>query len=156
VQLAAWIASLKLDVDPSAFGPAAAERLRALRAVIRDLALAAIDGRPLDRRMVGELNAVAASAPTTSQLGVTKTGPRLQIAHAPATPPLDALLGDLARSAIALLADLTMVEEQLLTAPDGYALLYTRENGNRALDAVELDAAGLACRVHAYYLREQP
>jgi hypothetical protein len=48
-----------------------------------------------------------------------------------------------------------MVEEHLLTAPDGYALLYRRENGNRALDAVELDEDGLARRVHAYYLHEQ-
>jgi hypothetical protein len=54
-----------------------------------------------------------------------------------------------------LVADLTMVEEQLLTAPDGYALLYRRENGNRALDAVELDEDGLARRVHAYYLHDQ-
>jgi hypothetical protein len=50
---------------------------------------------------------------------------------------------------------LGMTEELLLTSPDGYALLYRRENGNRALDAVELDAHGLACRVHAYYLHGQ-
>jgi ketosteroid isomerase-like protein len=54
-----------------------------------------------------------------------------------------------------LVPQLTMVEEQLLTAPDGYALLYVRENGNRALDAVQLDPAGRARRVHAYYLHEQ-
>jgi hypothetical protein len=54
-----------------------------------------------------------------------------------------------------LAPELTMVEEHLLTAPDGYALLYRRENGNRALDAVELDEDGLARRVHAYYLHEQ-
>jgi predicted RNA-binding Zn ribbon-like protein len=103
-QLTAWVSSLNMDVDPRALGAAGGERLRALRTVIRDLALAAIDGRPLDRRLVAELNAVAAAAPMTSQLGVTKASPRLRTAHAPATPPLDALLGDLARSAIELLA----------------------------------------------------
>jgi hypothetical protein len=50
---------------------------------------------------------------------------------------------------------LYFTEERLLTAPSGYALMYRRENGNRALDAVELDQAGLASRVHAYYEREQ-
>jgi predicted RNA-binding Zn ribbon-like protein len=96
-QLTAWVSSLNMDVDPRALGAAGGERLRALRTVIRDV-------RPLDRRLVAELNAVAAAAPMTSQLGVTKASPRLRTAHAPATPPLDALLGDLARSAIELLA----------------------------------------------------
>jgi hypothetical protein len=50
---------------------------------------------------------------------------------------------------------LTMTEELLLTTPGGYALLYRRENGNVALDAVELDDRGLARRVRAYYLHEQ-
>jgi hypothetical protein len=54
-----------------------------------------------------------------------------------------------------LAPDLAMVEEHLMTAPDGYALLYRRENGNRALDAVQLDEDGLASRVHAYYLDQQ-
>jgi ketosteroid isomerase-like protein len=46
-------------------------------------------------------------------------------------------------------------EEALLVSPDGHALLYRRENGNRALDAVVLDADGLARRVHAYYEHAQ-
>jgi ketosteroid isomerase-like protein len=50
---------------------------------------------------------------------------------------------------------LRFTEEALLVSPDGYALLYRRENGNRALDAVELDADGLARRVHAYYEHAQ-
>lgn len=37
----------------------------------------------------------------------------------------------------------------------GHALLCRRENGNRVLDAVELDDAGLALRAHAYYEQEQ-
>jgi ketosteroid isomerase-like protein len=43
--------------------------------------------------------------------------------------------------------------DEILSAPNGYAVLYRRENGNRVLDAVELDAAGLAVRVTAYYPR---
>jgi ketosteroid isomerase-like protein len=54
-----------------------------------------------------------------------------------------------------LAPDLRFTEEALLVAPDGYALLYRRDNGNRALDAVELDADGLARRVHAYYENPQ-
>jgi hypothetical protein len=53
-----------------------------------------------------------------------------------------------------LAPDLAFTEEALLLAPNGYALLYRRENGNRVLDAVELDAGGRAARVRAYY--EQP
>jgi ketosteroid isomerase-like protein len=54
-----------------------------------------------------------------------------------------------------LAPDLRFAEEALMLAPDGYALLYRRENGNRVLDVVELDAAGLARRVHAYYEHQQ-
>ncbi|NIH82207.1 nuclear transport factor 2 family protein [Amycolatopsis viridis] len=46
---------------------------------------------------------------------------------------------------------LTFTEEALLTSPGGYALLYRRENGNRALDVVELDQDGHAARVRAFY-----
>jgi hypothetical protein len=46
---------------------------------------------------------------------------------------------------------LTFTEEALLTSPGGYALLYRRENGNRALDVVELDRSGAAARVRAFY-----
>lgn len=42
-----------------------------------------------------------------------------------------------------------------LTCPGGYALLYERDNGNLVIDAVEVDARGLAVRVHAYYASEQ-
>lgn len=54
-----------------------------------------------------------------------------------------------------LAPELRFTEEYLLLSPNGYALLYRRENGNRVLDAVELDGAGLARRVHAYYERRQ-
>lgn len=46
---------------------------------------------------------------------------------------------------------LRFTEEAFLTGPGGYALLYRRENGNRALDVVELDEHGLAARVRAFY-----
>ena len=45
--------------------------------------------------------------------------------------------------------------EEILYAPNGYAVLYRRENGNRVLDAVELDKTGLAIKVTAYYLDRQ-
>jgi ketosteroid isomerase-like protein len=46
-------------------------------------------------------------------------------------------------------------EEALLHSPDGYALLYVRENGNRVLDVVELGDDGLARRVRVYYELDQ-
>jgi SnoaL-like domain len=50
---------------------------------------------------------------------------------------------------------LTFTEEAFLTSPGGYALFYRRENGNRALDVVELDRQGRAARVRAFYERAQ-
>lgn len=102
-QVNAWLASLKVDLDAGALGATARERLRSLRTAIRDLALAAVEDLPLDRRLVAELNAVAAAAPATVQLNMTAAGPRMRTARGAATPALDALLGDLARSAIELL-----------------------------------------------------
>jgi hypothetical protein len=46
--------------------------------------------------------------------------------------------------------------EDIFSAPSGYAVLYRRENGNRVLDAVELNAEGKAHRVRAFYLEAQP
>lgn len=45
--------------------------------------------------------------------------------------------------------------ESVLTAPSGYAALYRRDNGNRVLDVVELNAANKASRVKAYYMEMQ-
>ena len=50
---------------------------------------------------------------------------------------------------------LTFTEEAFMTCPGGYALTYRRENGNRALDLVELDQHGHAHRVRAYYEHAQ-
>jgi hypothetical protein len=41
--------------------------------------------------------------------------------------------------------------EQVFTAPSGYSVLYTRENGNRVIDCVTLDNAGRVVRATAYY-----
>ena len=54
-----------------------------------------------------------------------------------------------------LAPNLTFTEEAFLTCPGGYSLLYRRENGNRALDVVELDEDGRAGRVRAFYERAQ-
>lgn len=45
--------------------------------------------------------------------------------------------------------------EDFFTTPSGYAVLYRRDNGNRVLDAVELNGDRLAVRVKAYYAEEQ-
>jgi len=45
--------------------------------------------------------------------------------------------------------------EQVFFAPGGYAALYRRENGNRVVDAVELDGEAKVKRATAYYLAEQ-
>jgi hypothetical protein len=54
-----------------------------------------------------------------------------------------------------LAPELTFTEEAFLTSPGGYALFYRRENGNRALDVVELDQQGRAGRVRAFYEHTQ-
>ena len=54
-----------------------------------------------------------------------------------------------------LAPELTFTEEAFLTCPGGYALFYRRENGNRALDVVEVDEHGLARRVRAFYEHAQ-
>jgi ketosteroid isomerase-like protein len=45
--------------------------------------------------------------------------------------------------------------EAVMTAPSGYAALYHRDNGNRVLDVVELNAANKASRVKAFYMEAQ-
>jgi ketosteroid isomerase-like protein len=54
-----------------------------------------------------------------------------------------------------LAPDITFTEEAYLSGMNGYSLLYRRENGNRALDVVELDQDGRAARVRAFYERAQ-
>jgi hypothetical protein len=55
-----------------------------------------------------------------------------------------------------LALDLTFTEEAFLASPVGYAVLYRRDDGNRALDVVEVDQHGLAARVRAFYEHDQP
>jgi hypothetical protein len=50
---------------------------------------------------------------------------------------------------------LAFTEESFLTSPAGYALLYRRENGNQVLDVVEVNPAGQAARVRAFYQAPQ-
>lgn len=54
-----------------------------------------------------------------------------------------------------LAPNLAITEESLLVGPGGFALLYRREDGHRAIEAVELDDSGLAKRARVYYEREQ-
>jgi len=58
------------------------------------------------------------------------------------------------RHGLELAPNLTVTEESLLTGPSGFAILYRREDGHRAIEAVELDPDGLAGRVRVYYERE--
>ena len=60
------------------------------------------------------------------------------------------------RHGLELAPNLTVSEESLLVGPSGFAILYRREDGHRAIETVELDDAGLAARVRVFYEREQP
>ena len=46
--------------------------------------------------------------------------------------------------------------EAVFSGPDGYAVLYRRENGNRTVDTAVLDRDGRICRGRAYYVSAQP
>ncbi len=59
------------------------------------------------------------------------------------------------RHGLELAPNLTVTEESLLVGPGGFAILYRREDGHRAIEAVELDASGLVARARVFYEREQ-
>ncbi len=59
------------------------------------------------------------------------------------------------RRGLELVPSLHFELEDVLTAPSGYAALYRRDNGNRALDVVELNDERKAARVKAFYLEAQ-
>jgi SnoaL-like domain/Rho termination factor, N-terminal domain len=54
-----------------------------------------------------------------------------------------------------LAPNLTVTEESLLVGPGGFAILYRREDGHRAVEAVELNDSGLVTQARVYYEREQ-
>jgi len=58
------------------------------------------------------------------------------------------------RHGLELAPNLSVTEESLLVGPSGFAILYRREDGHRAIEAVELGGDGLASRVRVYYERE--
>jgi SnoaL-like domain/Rho termination factor, N-terminal domain len=60
------------------------------------------------------------------------------------------------RHGLELAPNLSVTEESLLVGPSGFAILYRREDGHRAIETVELDRDGLACRVRVFYERDQP
>ena len=60
------------------------------------------------------------------------------------------------RHGLELAPNLTVSEESLLVGPSGFAILYRREDGHRAIETVELDDDSLASRVKVFYEREQP
>ncbi len=64
-------------------------------------------------------------------------------------------LRDHFRHGLELAPNLTVTEESLLEGPGGFALLYRREDGHRAIEAVEQDESGLVARARVYYEREQ-
>jgi SnoaL-like domain/Rho termination factor, N-terminal domain len=59
------------------------------------------------------------------------------------------------RHGLELAPNLTVTEESLLIGPSGFAILYRREDGHRAIEAVELDGSGLVARARVYYERGQ-
>jgi len=58
------------------------------------------------------------------------------------------------RHGLELAPNLSVTEESLLVGPSGFAILYRREDGHRAIEAVELDGDGLAARVRVFYERD--
>ncbi|HVC06673.1 MAG TPA: nuclear transport factor 2 family protein [Solirubrobacterales bacterium] len=60
------------------------------------------------------------------------------------------------RHGLELAPNMKVTEESLLEGPGGFAVLYRREDGHRAIEAVELDEAGLVARARVYYERERP
>lgn len=58
------------------------------------------------------------------------------------------------RHGLELAPNLSVDEESLLVGPSGFAILYRREDGHRAIETVELDADGLASRVRVFYERD--
>jgi len=66
-----------------------------------------------------------------------------------------AALRDHFRHGLELAPNLAVTEESLLEGPGGFAILYRREDGHRAIETVELDDSGLAARVRVFYEREQ-
>jgi hypothetical protein len=58
------------------------------------------------------------------------------------------------RHGLELAPNLTVDEESLLVGPSGFAILYRREDGHRAIETVELDADGLASRARVFYERD--
>lgn len=58
------------------------------------------------------------------------------------------------RHGLELAPNLSVAEESLLVGPGGFAILYRREDGHRAIETVELDADGLASRARVFYERD--
>jgi hypothetical protein len=59
------------------------------------------------------------------------------------------------RHGLELAPNLAVTEESVLVGPGGFAILYKREDGHRAIETVELNDAGLVKRARVYYEREQ-
>jgi hypothetical protein len=55
-----------------------------------------------------------------------------------------------------LAPDLHFEVEDVLLGPDGYSVMYRRENGNRVVDVVHLDHQGQASRVEYFLSGFQP
>jgi hypothetical protein len=60
------------------------------------------------------------------------------------------------RRGLEMVPQLKFELEDVFTSPDGYAVLYRRENGNRVIEVVTLDDSGRAKNARAYYARPQP
>src|SRR5438128_887655 len=60
------------------------------------------------------------------------------------------------RRGLEMVPQLKFELEEVFTSPGGYAVLYSRENGNRVIEVVTLDATGRAKNAQAFYARPQP
>jgi predicted RNA-binding Zn ribbon-like protein len=104
--LTAWMTRRRRphQPPPGPFDDADAAAMRSLRAAIRDLLLAQVEGRAAAPSAVDQVNAAAVLAPSSPQLHWPPGGPPSRWESTAAVPDRDAALAAAARSAIELLA----------------------------------------------------
>lgn len=114
---------------PDSPQPAGGATLR-LRAALRDLFDAQIEGRDARADSVSDVNAFAASVPTSPQLVTTPNGPRVETRWHTEHGG-NAILASIAREAIALLADPDQRAKLRRCANPTCSMLFLAENKRR-------------------------
>jgi predicted RNA-binding Zn ribbon-like protein len=132
--------AVRLPAGPRPAGGA----VRRLRAALRDLFDAQVEGRESRAESVADVNAFAAAVPTSHQLVATPAGLRAQTRWHTEHGG-DAILASIAREAIALLADPARREKLRRCANPTCSMLFLAENKRR----VWCSSAGCGNRARA-------